>query len=80
MCPPARNRRRPYCRIGVPYSALCMTAVFYLHTNNQNKICDLCYEHIRDPQERHSYELIARHYLHIGYKEHFEICSLCNYT
>jgi len=83
MCPPARNFRCPYCRTGVPYSAwldttLCVTAVFYLHTNNQIEICDLCYEHIRDSQERRSYELIARHYFHIGYEEHFEICSLCN--
>jgi len=83
MCPPVLNRRRIYCFYGLPYSAwlntaLCATAIYYSSVNNSNKVCHVCYADVLDYQEQRSYELIARHYLHIGYEERFEICSACD--
>jgi len=83
MCPPYVTRHRPFWYIATSFSAwldtaTCATAVFYSRVSDRTKICVNCYEEPRDPRERRSHELVARHYLHIGLEEQFDTCSLCD--
>jgi len=83
MCPPYVIRRPPFWVATTSFSAwldtaTCATAVFYSHVSERTKICVNCYEEPRDPRERRTHELVARHYLHIGPEEHFDTCSLCD--
>lgn len=58
-------------------TALCCSASFRVHRINNDIVCHECYI-TEVPEIEGPHDSISRHYIHIGYNERFEACSLCN--
>lgn len=81
MCPPPVRRANHIFNEGHIdawlNTALCCTASFRVHQINNDIVCHECYL-TESPRVGESYDSVSRHYIHIGYAERFEACSLCN--
>lgn len=81
MCPPPSRRANHVFNEGHIdawlNTALCCSVSFRVHRTNNDIVCHLCYlTEARRIGEL--YDSISRHYIHIGYGERFETCSICN--